>query len=139
MATVGNLVGAGPGSQPVGASTTRQDLTATEQLNIRKAMFSVYHRSLARQWESSGAPAVLLPLEVQSLAYAEALDVLRPFPGRLAQAVWCIVRSVPLLPEGDPRPNEVHLRYPHALIDLVGGRWLIEVEQRRRAYRRGAA
>jgi hypothetical protein len=123
----------------MGASTARQDLTAEKQLNIRKAMFSIYHRSLARQWESTGAPAILLPLEVQSLAYAQALDVLRPFPGRLAQAVWCIVRSVPLLPEGDPRPNEVHLRYPGALIDLVGARWLVEVEQRRRAYRRGAS
>jgi hypothetical protein len=114
-------------------------LTDDEQAEVRHAMLSVYYLSLGREWQLHGAPTVLLPPEVRPLKLADALDILRrqPHPGRLADAIWRIIRSVPLRPDGDDRPGPVERRFP-ALADLVGSEWLAEVDRRRRAYRSGA-
>jgi hypothetical protein len=123
----------------VGRPTANWSLTDEERVNVRRAMFSVYQRSLGRQWQLQGAPTVLLPPEVRPLDLADALDILRRLPhrGRLADAIWRIIRSVPLRPDGDDQPSLVERRFP-ALADLVGSSWLSEVDRRRRAYRVGA-
>jgi hypothetical protein len=105
-----------------------------DQTRIRFAMLSVYHHSLGRQYELRGAPVVLLPPEVRPLDLAPALDILRSRPAVLRDALWRIIRCVPVA----RRNGGIRQRYPRELLDFIDSAALELLDQRRRAYRTGA-
>lgn len=105
----------------------------------RAAMLSVYYHSLGRRLELRGAPAVLLPPDVEPVPLGEALETLRPDPAQFRAAIWTIARGI--APQaGD---DEIRLsRYPPELVEIVTsarkrGR-LLEFERKRREYLRDA-
>jgi hypothetical protein len=110
--------------------------TPEEAAALRQAMLSVYYRSLGRQWEFRGAPAVLLPPEIEPLDLREALERLSASPSRLRHALWRLVRSVPVYRMPDHRP--VARNYPGELLEFVGRDTIVALDERRRAYRDGA-
>lgn len=101
---------------------------------LQSAMFSVYHHSLGRQFELRGAPVVLLPPDVRPLDLAEALDLLKEDRALLRDALWRIIRCVPV----PRRAGDVRHRYPGELVDVVGRAALQFLDERRRSYRTGA-
>lgn len=115
-------------------TATGQGVLADETA-LRFAMLSVYYRALRIQLENRGAPAIFLPPEVRPLGLAEALDTLRQWPSRLRDAVWRLVRVVPV-----PRHRVGKLlpRYPRELLDVISRDQLAYLDDRRRAYREGA-
>jgi hypothetical protein len=124
----------GPGAV-VALQIATRPLPSADESAVRTAMLSVYYRSLGRQLELRGAPAVLLPADVRPLGLAEALAVLQPLPVRFRDAVWRLVRSVPATGRGD---DQVRRRYPGELVDVIGADRLEFLDERRAAYRRGA-
>jgi len=111
------------------------DLTPAQKRTMREAMISVYYHSLGRQWQQQGAPAVLLPPDIRPLGLAAALDRLKQSPPRLNDAIWRIIRSVPLRQNVD---DKVVNRYPKVLREYVSPEWLERVDGLRRFYRTGA-
>jgi hypothetical protein len=111
------------------------DLQPAVKRRMRDAMLSVYYHSLGRQWQQQGAPAVLLPPDIRPLGLAEALDALKESPPRLEDAIWRIIRSVPVRQWAD---DPVENRYPEELGKYVRDGWLKEVDDLRRWYRTGA-
>jgi hypothetical protein len=83
---------------------------------IRYAMLSVYHHSLGREFEVAGAPTVMLPQQVEPMSLADAMAVLAPWPARVRDAAWRIVRAYP--PPRRPTLEDAQ-RYPHALADAL--------------------
>jgi len=122
-------------SQTLGASTEPPDEADDE----RAAMLSVYYHALGRTLELRGAPAVLMPAEVEPLLLGEALETLQRKPRLFHRALWTVARGLP--PEGGRAPITL-ARYPAELRDIVTstgdhGR-LLEFEEMRRDYRRDA-
>jgi len=109
-------------------------LTPARRTDLRYAMLSVYYGSLGREMESTGAPAMLMPLGVRPLGLEEALDrIARGFSDHLRDAVWRVVRSV-----SPPRgPDGNAARYPAAL-RRVTTRDIGELDKKRWQYRRGS-
>jgi hypothetical protein len=112
------------------AARRRED----DRSRLRFAMLSVYHHSIGRQFELRGAPSVLLPPEVRPMGLAEALDILRSRPALLRDALWRIIRCVPMARRG----GAIRQRYPRELLDVMGSDALDLLDQRRREYRTGA-
>lgn len=110
-------------------------LSDAKKRAYREAMLSVYYHSLGRQWQQQGAPAVFLPPSIQPLGLAAALERLSESPPRLDDAIWRVIRSVPVR-----QSTEVHVekRYPKALLGYLPDGWLADVDKLRRQYRTGA-
>lgn len=108
---------------------------------VSHAMLSVYYRTVGRQFEVRGAPAVFLPPQVQPLPLTEALEVLKTYaPYRLREALWRVVRSVPAIqnPRTRSRTFGGAQDYPRALdayLDRPSRDWLVEL---RCGYRKSA-
>jgi hypothetical protein len=83
-----------------------------DKAKVRKAMVSVYYHSLGRQFELRGAPAMMLPQQATPLTLDEALEALAPWPDRVRDAAWRIVRAYP------PSRN-ARTRYPPALAEAI--------------------
>jgi hypothetical protein len=111
------------------------DLTLAQKREMREAMLSVYYHSLGRQWQQQGAPAVLLPPDIRPLGLAAALARLSGSELRLEDAIWRIIRSVPL-PQNVV--DKVTNRYPKVLLEYVSPEWLKRMDELRRFYRTGA-
>lgn len=102
-------------------------------------MLSVYYHSLGRRLELRGAPAVLLPADVEPVPLGEALETLRPDPTQFRAAIWTIARGI--APQAGR--DKIRLdRYPHELVEIVAGAGLFDefltFEQKRRDYRQDA-
>lgn len=106
-------------------------------------MLSVYYHALGRKLELRGAPAVMMPADVEPVPLDEALqtlldDRLRPAQAAFKQALWTVARGLP--PQRGERQNAL-LRYPRELLDVLSsddrGR-LQDFEDKRREYRRAA-
>jgi hypothetical protein len=104
-------------AQPSLTVAERQVPTKPEdEAKIRYAMLSVYHHSLGREFEVAGAPTVMLPQQVEPMSLADALEALAPWPDRVRDAAWRIVRAYP--PPRRPTLQDAE-RYPHALADAL--------------------
>lgn len=77
-------------------------------------MLSVYHHSVGRSLELRGAPAILLPPEVEPMALEGALETLADDRQRLLEAIWTVARSVPPARPG-VTSDTVARRYPREL------------------------
>ena len=74
-------------------------------------MLSVYYASQGNDFEVTGAPSVLIAPQVSLTDLGEALEIINASsPTRLREALWLVVRAVPLL-GGRDAPGEV---YPSA-------------------------
>jgi len=112
------------------------ELTEKQSVDLRYAMLSVYYHAAGRQLELRGAPAVLLPLEVEPLPLGEALAKLKGFtsrPDALREAVWRVVRAFPVHTLGEAGGG-----YPPELGEYLPGS-LSELTELRRNYRKGAS
>lgn len=103
---------------------------------LHYAMLSVYYGSLGRELALSGAPAMLLPLQVRPMGLERALSLIGSIArDRLRDAVWRVVRSVP-----PPHPwNERLPRYPAALEKVLAGQDLGELDEKRKKYAKDAS
>ncbi|MEA2195308.1 MAG: hypothetical protein QOG42_1742 [Solirubrobacteraceae bacterium] len=107
-------------------------------------MLSVYYHSIGRRFEIRGAPAVLLPPEVQPQSLAVALATLRRSPDktRMRQAMWTIARAVgPARGTPPPRGSALLHAYPPELVEaLRPGEYdaLKRFERKRGRFRREA-
>jgi hypothetical protein len=112
-------------------------LAPDEAERLRHAMLSACYHAQGKQLtlRDQDAPAVQLLPEVRPLALAEALESLRRWPDRLRDAVWRLVRAVPVARLPDDR---IDRRYPSALLDIVRHDQLAELDERRRTCRAGA-
>jgi hypothetical protein len=108
-------------------------LTQQQQVELRFAMLSVYYHSLGRQLELRGAPSVLLPSPVRPLELAEALDILSASPPDLRDALWRVVRSIPVGFTGDS-----DRLYPPELDPYIKPHGFRELTKLRRANRNGS-
>lgn len=101
----------------------------------RAAMLSVYYHALGRKLELRGAPAVLMPPEVEPIALGKALGTLRSASEiQFNRALWTIARVTPPL---DGNMAVQLQRYPAELLDVLTAREeekLLQFEELRRDY-----
>lgn len=101
--------------------------------SLRYALLSVYYGSLGRELSITGAPAMLMPLDVRPMSLDDALVAIKDnWPGYLRDAIWRVVRSV--------TPPQ---RYPDALEHVLAGHdpplSLAELSDRIAGYHPGAS
>ena len=117
-----------------------------EQRARRTAMLSVYYHSIGRRFEIRGAPAVLLPPQIEPQPLDEALTTIRDSGSEadMRQAIWTIARAVgPARGGTDPSGDgDTGLeRYPPELVALISDahrKQLREFDRIRGRYRREA-
>jgi hypothetical protein len=108
-----------------------RDVTTDDQ---RAAMLSVYYHALGRRLELRGAPAVLLPSDIEPIPLGVAIARLRSDPRQVKRALWTVARAIPA--QGGTG-DACLVRYPVELLDVLTPRekgQLVGFEQRRRRY-----
>jgi hypothetical protein len=107
---------------------SESDLSPEQERSLRYAMLSVYFRTIGGQLETRGAPVVAVTPDVEPLTLEEALARLEPWPARLWDAYWRIVRAVPVEAwEGRGSAR----RYPSAFVERLGSEKVEELDKLR--------
>jgi hypothetical protein len=114
---------------------SESDLSPEQERSLRYAMLSVYFRTIGGQLETRGAPVVAVTPDVEPLTLEVALARLEPWPARLWDAYWRIVRAVPVEEWQD---RELGRRYPRTFVERLGRETVEELDDLRRRARANA-